>query len=205
MKKVTKKLQTFIDSIAIIGKSDIPDDDGEIYYSKVDGSYLTKVGLEKMLHFLLKRGITEQIQDGVGNSNTCCIGFNPIEQKWYGGGGSHRAIFGFSIDSKCEKGMCGYSASNKKDFKEESLRWYGDTDREESYKINATVKNFVKDDIEGVLVEYDFNNKVPNKNMRGVHKEVFTPYPKSWGKEEWTATSLKEAKEMAIAFAKDVS
>ena len=38
-KKVSKKLQKFINSIAVIGNSNIPNDDGKIYYSKVDGAY----------------------------------------------------------------------------------------------------------------------------------------------------------------------
>lgn len=79
-KKVSKKLQEFINSIAKIGNSNIPNDDSKIYYSRVDGAYLTRVGMEEDLKFLLKRGITEQIQDGYGEPKTCCIGFNPIEK-----------------------------------------------------------------------------------------------------------------------------
>ena len=87
--KVTKKSQKFIDSISTIGDSNIPDDDGRIYYSKLDGSYLTRVGMENDLKFLLKYGISEQIQ-ARKDSGIVSIGFNPIEQKWYGW--SHRAI-----------------------------------------------------------------------------------------------------------------
>lgn len=203
MKKVTKKLQKFIDSISVIGDSNISEDDGKIYYSKVDGSYLTRVGMENDLNFLLKRGVTEQIQDGYGEPKTCCIGFNPIEQKWYGW--SHRAIFGFGIDSDCKKGACGYSAGTKEDFAEENLKWYGDTDRKETYKINATVKEVTKEGVLGVLVEYDYNDKVPNETTRGTHREEFEPYPSTFGKGEWTAKSLEDAKTMAIDFAKGVS
>lgn len=63
MKKVTKKLHKFIDSISAVGPSNMSDDNGMIYYSRTDGSYLTRVGLEGDLDFLLKLGITEQIQD----------------------------------------------------------------------------------------------------------------------------------------------
>jgi len=203
MKKVTKKLQKFIDSISIVGESTIPDDDGKIYYSKIDGSYLTRVGMENDLNFLLKRGITEEIQDGYGEPKTVCIGFNPIEKKWYGW--SHRAIFGFGIGAECKKGHIHYSASNKKDFAEETLNWYGDTDAIETYKINATVKEFTRDGVDGVLVQYMYNNKVPNKTMRGKAEEVFNPYPKVWGKGEWTAKTLEDAKQMAIDFAKGIS
>lgn len=201
--KVTKKLQKFINSISTIGDSNIPNDDCKIYYSKVDGSYLTRVGLENSLNFLLKNGITEQIQDGYGKSKTSCIGFNPTEQKWYGW--SHRAIYGFGIGSQCKIGSCGYSAGNKVDFAQENLIWYGDINMEETYKINATVKEYTENDVKGILVEYDYNDKVPNKLTRGEHCRFFKPYPETWGKGEWTAKTLAEAKEMAVDFAKGIS
>ena len=55
------KLQNYIDSIATVGISDIGGDEGLIYYSKEDKSYLTRVGLEDGLEFLMELGITEQI------------------------------------------------------------------------------------------------------------------------------------------------
>ena len=203
MKKVTKKLQKFIDSISTVGESNIPDDNGKIYYSKVDGSYLTRVEMENDLNFLLKKGVTDKIQSGYGEPTTANIGFNPIEQKWYGW--SHRAIYGFGIGSDCKKGNCGYSASNKKDFAEENLNWYGDKDMDKTHKINATVKEHVENDIKGVLVEYSYDDKVPNKSSRGKEFKEFEPYPKEFGKGEWTAKTLDEAREMAVDFAKGVS
>tara|TARA_B110000285_G_scaffold12584_1_gene12464 strand:+ start:1125 stop:1736 length:612 start_codon:yes stop_codon:yes gene_type:complete len=203
MKKVTKKLQRFIDSISTIGDSNIPDDDGKIYYSNVDGSYLTRVGMENELNFLLKRGVTEQIQDGYGEPKSSCIGFNPTEQKWYGW--SHRAMFGFGVGSECKKGHNGYSADNKLDFAEENLNWYGDANMDDTYKINATVKEHTESGVLGVLVEYDYDDKVPNEATRGTHRREFEPYPKTFGKGEWTAKTLDEAREMAVDFAKGVS
>jgi hypothetical protein len=206
MKKVTKKLQKFIDSISNVvdttkeGLEDAP----QSYVSKIDGSYLTFVGLENHLKYLLENGITEQIQNWnneKGNSSN--IGFNPTEQKWYGW--SHRALFGFGIGSECKQGNCSFKAGTKEDFAEQQLRWFGDTDMDETYKINATVKEFTKDGVEGVLVEYDYNDKVPNEATRGTHREEFEPYPETWGKGEWTSKNLEEAKEMAIDFAKGVS
>ena len=164
-KKVSKKLQKFINSIAVIGNSNIPNDDGKIYYSKIDGAYLTRVGMENHLNFLLKRGITEQIQDGYGEPNTCCIGFNPIEKKWYGW--SHRAIFGFGIGSECKKGNCHYEPSNKEDFKEDCLRFFGDTDIDETYKTNPIAEEGEQDGKLGVCVRYTYDDKVPNEEMRG--------------------------------------
>jgi len=202
-KTISKKLQEFINSIATIGNSNIPNDDGKIYYSKVDGAYLTRVGTENDLNFLLKRGITEQIQDGYGEPKTCCIGFNPKEQKWYGW--SHRAIFGFGIGSECKKGDCGFEPSNKEDFKENCLRFWGDTDMDKTHKVNPIVEEGIQDGKLGIWVRYTYDNKVPNKKMRGQISGIFSEYPKKWGKGEWTAKTIEDAKQMAIDFARSVS
>ena len=204
MKKITKKLQKFVNSISNVGESSIPEDEGKIYYSKIDGSYLTRVGMEGDLDYLLRLGVTEQLQNcNNTEGNSINIGFNPLEQKWYGW--SHRAIFGFGIGSKCKKGSCGYSASNKEDFTEASLKWYGDTDMDETYKINASTKEVTQEGLLGCLVGYQYSNDTPNKKMRGTTQTNFEPYPETWGKGEWTAKTLEEAKEMAINFAQGVS
>lgn len=48
--------------------------------------------------------VTIDQEAGGGLGTTCAIGFQPEEQKWYGW--SHRAICGFGIGSKVEKGDC---------------------------------------------------------------------------------------------------
>lgn len=205
MKKITKKLQKFIDSISNVGDSDFPDSDVKVYYSKVDGSYLTQVGLENDLNYLLKSGITEQIQSSSGEpGTTASIGFNPIEQKWYGW--SHRAVYGFGIGSECKKGHCSYEPKNKKDFSESCLRFWGDLDMEgDTHKINPTAKEETRDGKLGVYVEYTYDDKLPNKSMRGQISGMFSEYPEKFGKGEWTVKTIEQAKEMAIDFAKGVS
>lgn len=202
MKKVTKKLQKFIDSIATIGDSDIPGDDGKIYYSKVDNSYLTRVGMENDLNFLLKKGVTEQIQS-IKGSGVASIGFNPTEQKWYGW--SHRAIFGFGIGSECKKDNTHFEPSNKEEFIEDCLRFWGDTDMEDTNKLDPIAEEGTQDGRLGVWVSYTLDDTIPNKKMRGKVSSVFSEYPETWGKGEWTATTLEEAKQMAIDFSRGVS
>lgn len=202
-KSVSKKLQEFINSIANIGDSTIPNDNGKVYYSKVDGAYLTRVGMENELNFLLKKGITEQIQDGYGEPKTCCIGFNPIEQKWYGW--SHRAIFGFGIGSECKKGHCHYKPSNKEEFREACLQFWGDRDMEDTHKINPIAEEGKENGKLGIWVRYTYNETTPNVNMRGQTGEIFSKYPEKWGKGEWIAKTIEEAKQMAIDFAQGVS
>tara|TARA_R110000824_G_scaffold75477_1_gene191575 strand:+ start:68 stop:688 length:621 start_codon:yes stop_codon:yes gene_type:complete len=206
MKKVTKKLQRFIDSISTTGDSKIPNDDGKIYYSKVDGSYLTRVGMENELNFLLKRGVTEQIQDGYGEPKTCCIGLNPLEQKWYGW--SHRAIFGFGIGSECKKGDCGYEADNKENFAQSCLDFWGDNEYsigDNKFEFGEGLDYMGEKEVKGVWVAYTYNNKVPNKSLRGTEYTNFSQFPEKWGKGEWTAKTIEDAKIMAVDFAKGVS
>lgn len=194
---VTKKLQSFIDKIAYVGDSKIPNDDGKIYYSKIDGAYLTRVGNENSLNFLFKKGITEQIQDGYGEPRTCCIGFNPVEQKWFGW--SHRAIFGFGVGSECKQGDCGFKPSNKQEFIDKNMSFWGDCE----YAVNGVIDYIEHRD--GITVTYVYNDKVPNHSLRGTTYEHFCEYSKEWGKGEWTAQTLEDAKQMVIDFAQSVS
>lgn len=192
----SKKLKQFIDNIAYVGDSTIPDDDGKIYYSNTDGSYLTRVGMEEDLQFLLKRGITEQLQNW-GGGKTTNIGFNPEEQKWYGW--SHRAIFGFGIGSECRLGDCGFKPSSKEEFTKKNVSFWVD----EEYTEEDSLRVFEQDG--GILITYIYNQDVPNESLRGTKYEHFCEFPKEWGKGEWTSTTLEEAKQMAIDFARGVS
>ncbi len=200
---VSKGLQEFINSIAIIGESSIPNDNSKVYYSKIDGAYLTRVGMEEDLNFLLKIGISEQIQSGYEEPTVCSIGFNTTEQKWYGW--SHRAIFGFGVGSECKKGDCGYEPSNKEEFKEDCLRFWGDTDMDESNKVNPIAEEGTQDGKLGIWVTFTYDDKIPNKKMRNQISGVFCEYPEKFGKGEWIAKTLDDAKQMAIDFARGVS
>lgn len=200
-KKVTKKLQSFIDSIATVQKCKTEGINDEMEYaSKTDGSYLTFVGLEKDLEYLMKRGISEQIQSPNGG-RVACIGFNPIEQKWYGW--SHRAIFGFGVGSECKKGSCQFQSSNEEEFKEWCLGFWADDLSHASNDKKSEIAE--RDGEKGVLVSYTYDDKVPNEKLRGTPYEHFTAFPEKWGKGEWTAKTLDEAKQMATDFANGVS
>jgi hypothetical protein len=206
MKKVTQKLQKFINSISTIGDSNLPEDNGKIYYSKVDGSYLTRVGMENDLNYLFKKGITEQVQSGYGEPKTSNIGFNQIEQKWYGW--SHRAIYGFGIGSECKKGDCGYEADNKENFAQSCLDFWGDKEYsigDNKFEFREGLEYAGEKKVKGVLVTYTYNDKVPNKSLRGTEYTNFSQFPDKWGKGEWKAKTIEDAKLMAVDFARGVS
>ena len=145
-------------------------------------------------------------------SRSCSIGWNEEEQKWYGW--SHRAIYGFGIGSKIKKESSGYQPTDKEDLFHDLYRWYDiglDKECETSDKKCTTKLIDVKFDVwdknqevdgEGIYMKtktiFDFDRK-------GYTTEYFHPYPKKWGRGEWTAKTLEEAKEMASDFAESVS
>jgi hypothetical protein len=199
-----KKLQELLNSISNVIPTDKPglEDGPHSYVSKTDGSYLTFVGSEANLMFLLKFGITEQIQSHhEEKGSTASIGFNPITQKWYGW--SHRAIYGFGIGSVCQRGMAGFKEKSKEDFVEQELivLQYLCKDSPKIEKVG--IKEHTVNGVEGVITEYHIGIDLVESSKISVSCE-FQPYP-PLGKGEWTARTLSEAKEMAINFAEDVS
>jgi hypothetical protein len=149
------------------------------------------------------------------NGNTCLMGWSEREQKWYGWA---RAIWGFEIGSKVEKGNIAYKPANKEDFIEDTLRfwdfnrdgswarpdWWG-TDKQE----NVTNKTLDKLEIDvydksggyeniGMYFEYTTYVLDDRETFQSQH---FYEYPSEWGKGEWVAKTMEDAKEMARDFA----
>lgn len=144
-----------------------------------------------------ERGIAPELASPA--HKVCSIGFCEREQKWYGW--SHRAIYGFGIGSKVERGDCGYVPIGWDDFLEQAAAfWRGDN------HMHVTATRGTDDggrDCARVAWEYDDN--VPNKKLRGtISGSVMYP-PDQWGKGEWTAATLEDARQMAVDFAENVS
>lgn len=177
--------------------SSIPHDDGEVWVTKRNNNYVTRKGMEEDKKFLLKYGITEEWQSCGDPDAPICIGFNPDEQKWYGW--SHRAIFGFGVGSRCKQGDCGFEPSNKEEFIEREVNFWGNCE----YAVNGVVDYEEKGN--GVLITYTYNDEVPNIKLRGTLFKHFSEYPKKWGRGSWKAKSLEDAKQMSINFAEYVS
>lgn len=200
-KRISKKMiNGFISKVAEKKPSNIPDDDAMVYCSKIDGSYFTRGGMEaEGFKFLFRRGITEQLQNANNiKDHTVNIGFNPEEQKWYGW--SHRALYGFGIGSSISKGDCAYQPVDKDDFLDDCIRFWDDENH-----LNTNGEHTVYDGKDGVQVNWTYDDKIPNKKLRGTISGIFTEYPDSYGKGEWTAKTLSDAKQMAMDFAEGVS
>lgn len=194
--------EEYLKLVAYTGVSNIPDDDGLIYYSKFDGSYITRVGMEDTITHLVKRVLTEQLQHGTG--------FSPTEQKWYGW--SHRAIYGFGVGSKVSSGDCAYSPTCKEDYIQESLKFWNIDDgiwREcESPDVTCTTSlvsfddNYMQDNQLGFMLVFETKFKGADRDYT---RSIFTPYPEQYGRGEWIAETLEDAKQMAIDFSGGVS
>lgn len=191
-------MKDFLDQIAVVKETEIAGSETKSYYSKLDGSYITHVGMEDHKLFLLEMGITEQIQNGTDH-NVANIGFNPQEQKWYGW--SHRAIYGFGIGSECKKGHAHYRPAGKEEWIEATKKFWDDP-----HHLNVYAEETTNDDGQsGIEISWTYDNKVSNKKLRGTISSVFQPFPDEFGKGEWVAETMEDAKQMACDFARGVS
>jgi len=159
-----------------------------------EGNY---IGRSKDAYYLCKkRGIKPELADE--GDNVCTIGFSSKEKKYFGW--SHRAIHGFGIDDSVKKGDCAYQPTDERDFLEDCLRFW-----DEEYHTNMRGEEIVNEEgVLGIKVSWTYDDKVPNKRLWKTISGVFAPYPKKWGKGEWTAMTLEDTREMAIAFAESV-
>lgn len=200
-KEFTKaEMIDFIESIAVLKPSTTPGIEGPLYWaSKTDGSYLTYENLFMDLQWMKRLGITEQIQSHNNDGSVASLGFNPVEQKWYGW--SHRAVFGFGIGSTCKKGDCGYVPDNEENFIEDQVNFWKDEEYHEGLFIERVTD---KKGRNGIRMNWRYTNTVPNESLRGKIDDRFIPFPEKYGRGEWEAKTLEDAKQMAIDFAESV-
>ena len=158
-----------------------------------DGGY---IGLQDFADMLEERGI--QPQRRTPEMPVCSIGFCEREQKWYGW--SHRAMCGFGIGSSVTKGDCAYQPTDEADFAADRLRFWGDNE----YHSKAWTEIGEDDGERGVYVRWTYKDTVPNETLRGTEGDTFCPFPKQFGRGEWTAQTLDDAKQMASDFAEGV-
>ena len=183
-------VKKWLDEVANIVKSDIEDGDGDIYITKYNGDYITRVGMEDSVKFLADRGITGFLTHGVG--------YSPKDDKWYGW--SHRAIYGFTIGSTCEKGNCHYIGSTIKEQEAAAIEFWSDESR-----IGVHSAGIIEEDGERFFdIRWTYTNNIPNEKLRstisGCHHHI-----KPLGRGEWVAKTIEDAKQMAIDFNEGVS
>lgn len=183
-------VKEYLDKVAYVGDSDIEDDDGKVYFSNFDSSYITRVSMEDNVKFLADREITDELTHGVG--------FSPKDGKWYGW--SHRAIYGFEIGSTCKKGDCHYNGSTEAEQEAAAIAFWDD-DGHDNPRSEGVIE---KDGERYFVIKWDYSNTVPNETLRntvgGVHHRI-----KDLGRGERTAKTMEDAKQMAKDFCEGVS
>ncbi len=187
------KTKKYLAQVAHIVDSDIHDDDGKIYVSNFDNSYITRVGMEKNIKHLAKREITHELTHGVG--------FSPKHGKWYGW--SHRAICGFEVGSTCKKGDCHYNGSTIEEQEAAAIAFW----ENESRKCVRSDGIAEKDGERFFDIKWTYGcdtNLVPNKKLHGSTTGCLH-HIKPLGRGEWVAETMGDAKQMARDFNDGVS
>jgi hypothetical protein len=151
-----------------------------------------------------KMGIKPEISDKETDT-ICSIGWCEKEKKWYGW--SHRAIFGFGIGSKVEKGDCAYVPANP----EELLRELQPPEIEEGSDLSYSTKYIIRGNTvvglyESVALKPANHNEPEGQLIEDVSQErKVEEFIYECGRGEWIAESFEDAKQMAIDFAEGVS
>lgn len=179
-------LKAYLELVAKVVPSGIEgDEDGKVYISKFDNSYITRVGMEEDVKFLADLEITEELTHGVG--------FSPLRNKWFGW--SHRACHGFTIGSKCKKGDYHYRSDDVNGALEAAIKFWTD-----DFHTNVTARVSMP----GLIhVSWVYSDKVSNEKLRSTTSGVDVSY--ELGRGEWVAKTMEDAKQMAIDFHEGVS
>lgn len=183
-------VKDYLKKVAYVDEMKICDQVSKVYKSKFDDSYITHVGMEDNIKHLATFEITEELTHGVG--------FSPKDNKWYGW--SHRAIFGFNVGSTCKKGDCHYKGSNFKQLEEAAINFWTD-----DCHLNVRNAGVVVEDGEKYFdIVWNYSNSTPNENLRqtvsgSLHRV------ESFGRGEWVAKTMEDAKQMAVDFNEGVS
>lgn len=164
----------------------------DIYVSKFDGSFITMKGLEtdNTISFLAEHEVVDNLTHG--------LGFSPKENKWYGW--SHRAIMAFGIGSTCKYGDCHYHPKDEDDFIKCECDFLKDEYTERIHAVKSSLNGE-----RGITLITTYNNKVPNPELKGRINSTFIAYPHKFGRGEWIAETIEDAKQMAIDFREGVN
>lgn len=197
LKKVCKEVESNIDDKSIIYVTK----DTEVYVGLK--GFTEKSGHDSFIDYLIEHEInfidaTPKFKERREKYPVANIGFSEKENKWYGW--SHRGVCGFTIGSEVKKDNVAYNPSTAEDYEEYYIRFW-------SYGANDYIENIFIDERteDGFYLITKYNDKVPNKKLRGTSYKMFVEYPKSYGKGEWKAETIEDAKEMAINYADNIS
>jgi hypothetical protein len=150
------------------------------------------IGDPKMARYLVvKMGIKpEKAND---SHCVCSIGFCKERNTW--AGWSHRAYCEFGVGHEVKVGDCAFKPSNTKELMESLKSWYSEPE-----DLYQNVKFDEKED--KIIVHYHIcrndGDIIDTSEEHLIDENTF-------GRGEWVAETLDDAKQMAIDFASDVS
>ena len=153
-------------------------------------------------HYLMEKGIFTPIKKR-SDCNNCSVGHSVFDDKYHGW--SHRATYSFGIGSTVKKGDCAYTPVDKQDFMDDCTRFWSDEDNLNVFSEEAEKTHEDGTKEMGVRTTWTYSNTIPNVKLRGEVTSVWCPYPDTWGKGEWTAETMDDARQMAIDFSDGVS
>ena len=181
-------LSKYFSNVAYVRAEEIAGEHQGTWRTKYDHSFMVFVGLENYFKEHARLEITKYLTQG--------LGFSPLTKKWYGW--THRGMYGFGIGSTCKKGDIYYRATNLEDELEHAIDFWKAYDKE---NVQA---RFIE---EGeIRVTWDYIKDDSSKDKANRITSVAWYYdPEFGGKGEWTATTLDEAREMAIDFRNAIS
>jgi len=136
------------------------------------------------------------IQPAEDTLDICQVGYSHVERKWYGW--SHRAMFGFGVGSKVKEGDIGYQPVDAYDWLVIRMKFF-DYDSYILINDDGTVQSKEYQEISKAVKVEMWNSKAKRKFVSE------SDIPTEFGRGEWTAETIDDAKQMAIDFARGVS
>ena len=174
--------------------------DKDWYEVSMNGCYLTAgASMEKIafsdsiINLLIEEDI-HHVYSTYGDKGVANYGFSDKNQAWYGW--SHRGCCLFKVGSKVRKGDVAYMPKSKEDYELSMLAFWSDPDH-----LQINIGNRTED---GFDIRWVYSSSIPNERMRGTVGVEHCPYPKRFGKGEWTAENLDDARQMAFDYAENI-
>lgn len=132
----------------------------------------------------------------------CSIGFCEKEQKWYGW--SHRGIGGFGVGSTVKLGDIAFKPSNLEETVAKAMSFWSDPGH---LNMAYTLVPYPDGTPDLIVISWTYASDeklIPNTKLHGQTTSV-TWVVRDFGRGEWTAETLEDAKQMAIDYASNIA
>lgn len=134
----------------------------------------------------IRQEVNDRVQND-GRGYVCSIGFNEKEQTWYGF--VPGKILGFKVRHKTKLGDVAFIPSNFEEYKKHLLSLYD---------MHPVVSAVMEEKDDALVIHYEVDLGEEGKERR----EKQYPKEMAYGRGEWTAETLEDAREMAADFAR---